>query len=246
MLAIHVMRLLPCTRAITDHRVEDRERLVVVQEIEPRRTDFDVDAAMQAIRRAVAAEHELEVYAAVLAKRREIPKTSSGKTQRSACRERYLSGKLKIVAQWKANAEAAEAETPQPQCAPGPRFVTADEAEGWLIGRIAARLGLTPEQIQVTTPFLEFGMGSVDAVEIAADLERWLGRRMSPTAIYNYPSIAALAQWLANPPHDDEPRVTPHQARNMLADPLPGRLLDDVRNMTVEDIETFIQQEMSK
>ncbi len=75
--------------------VGNRERLVVVQEIEPRRRNLEAEAALQAVRRAIAAEHELEVYAIVLAKAGEIPKTSSGKTRRSACRERYLSGQLK-------------------------------------------------------------------------------------------------------------------------------------------------------
>ncbi len=35
--------------------VEDRERLVVVQEIEPRRRDLDVEDALGAVRRAIAA-----------------------------------------------------------------------------------------------------------------------------------------------------------------------------------------------
>ena len=91
--------------------VDDRDRLVVVQEIEPRRRDLDADAALRAVRRAVAAEHELEVYAIVLAKAGEIPKTSSGKTRRSACRERYLSGQLEVVAQWQADHEARRDES---------------------------------------------------------------------------------------------------------------------------------------
>ena len=75
----------------------------------------------------------------------------------------------------------------------------AAEIESWLIERITARLPLAPGEVKVTTPFLELGMGSLDAVEIAAALERWLGRQLSPTAIYNYPTIAALACWLAIP-----------------------------------------------
>ncbi len=95
------------------------------------------------------------------------------------------------------------------EAAAGPRADAVDRAEieDWLIERIAARLRLPPAQVRVTTPFIEFGMGSVDAVEIAAELERWLGRRMSPTAIYNYPNIAALAQWLASPPPEPLPVV---------------------------------------
>ncbi len=143
----------------------------------------------------------MEVYAIVLAKAGAIPKTSSGKTRRSACRERYLSGQLEVVAQRKADLEAMDDE-PREALGAGPRPVSAAEIEGWLIEWIAARLKVPPAQVRVSTPFLEFGMGSVDAVEMAAELERRLGRRLSPTAVYNYPNIAALARWLASPPAD--------------------------------------------
>ena len=70
--------------------------------------------------------------------------------------------------------------------------VSAEEAEAWLIEQVAMRTGLSPELVHVATPFLEFGLGSVDAVQIAGELELRLGRHVSPTAVYNYPSIAAL------------------------------------------------------
>ncbi len=77
-----------------------REQLIVVQEIE-RRKQTDLGAIFSAICRAVAAEHELAVDAIVLIKAGSIPKTSSGKIQRHACREDYLSGKLEAVGSWK-------------------------------------------------------------------------------------------------------------------------------------------------
>jgi myxalamid-type polyketide synthase MxaE and MxaD len=226
--------------------VQDREQLVVVQEIEPRHRDLDSEAALRTIRRVIAAEHELEVFAIVLAKAGEISKTSSGKTQRSACRARYLSGELEVIARWQAGGEALEDEPRDTESTPAARLVTADEAERWLIQRIATRTGLTPVQVHVTTSFLEFGLGSLDAVEIAAELEQWLGRRMSPTVVYNYPCIATLAEWLAHPPAAEESFGEQDQARLSLADVPPERLLDEVRNMTEEDMQAFILQEMAK
>ncbi len=226
--------------------VDDRERLVVVQEIEPRRRHLDADAPLRAIRRAIANDHELEVHAIVLAKAAAIPKTSSGKTRRSACRERYLSGQLPIIAQWKANGEAVAEESGGLAVAPRTQAVNRAEIESWLIERIAARLRLPTAQVQVTTPFIEFGMGSVDAVEIAAELERWLGRRISPTAIYNHPNIAALAQWLSSPLPET---VAPIESRHVsvaAASADPARLLDDVRHMTEEEMQAFIMKEMAK
>ncbi|MBN2024714.1 MAG: aminotransferase class I/II-fold pyridoxal phosphate-dependent enzyme [Pirellulales bacterium] len=78
---------------------DGREKLVVVQEIE-RRKQGHYDEVFDCIRRAVSAEHELGVEAILLLKAGTIPKTSSGKIQRYACREGYLDGSLNVVARW--------------------------------------------------------------------------------------------------------------------------------------------------
>ena len=52
---------------------------------------------------AVTAEQGLQVYATVLVKPGSIPKTSSGKIQRHACRAKFLNGSLKVVEDWGAN-----------------------------------------------------------------------------------------------------------------------------------------------
>jgi len=75
------------------------QRLVIVQELD-RGRDPDTGGMIQAIRAAVAAEHELVSSSIVLIRTRSIPKTSSGKIQRRACRQKYLDGELTIVAEW--------------------------------------------------------------------------------------------------------------------------------------------------
>jgi amino acid adenylation domain-containing protein len=78
--------------------VGGEERLVVVQEVERRRREgIDVEAVAAAIRRAVAAEHEASIHEVVLLEAGGLPKTSSGKVQRHACRAGYLAGTLEAV-----------------------------------------------------------------------------------------------------------------------------------------------------
>ena len=66
-----------------------RERLIIVAEVErTRRSDWsDVIAA---VRKAVTAEHELPPDAVILVRFGSVPKTSSGKIQRHACRDDFL------------------------------------------------------------------------------------------------------------------------------------------------------------
>ena len=90
-----------------------RERLIVVSEVErARRKDWS--DVIGAIRRAVTAEHELPPDGIVLVRFGSIPKTSSGKIQRHACRSNFLDGSLSVVAQWFAWERQSEAGAPQP------------------------------------------------------------------------------------------------------------------------------------
>jgi amino acid adenylation domain-containing protein len=74
------------------------ERLIVVQEVEFRAKP-DVEEVVTAIRQAVTAEHEVQVYAVVLIKAGTIPKTSSGKIQRQATKVKYLANNLEVIGQ---------------------------------------------------------------------------------------------------------------------------------------------------
>jgi acyl-CoA synthetase (AMP-forming)/AMP-acid ligase II len=84
--------------------VKGSERLVVVQEVERSYLrKLDVNEVVGNIRASVAAEHALQLYATVLVKTGSIPKTSSGKIQRHACRSGFLAGTLNVVEDWSEN-----------------------------------------------------------------------------------------------------------------------------------------------
>jgi acyl-CoA synthetase (AMP-forming)/AMP-acid ligase II len=69
--------------------IDGREELVVVQE-QSDRSLFERDAVTRAIRGAVSDEHGIQVHAVEFIRPGLLPKTSSGKVQRYACKERYL------------------------------------------------------------------------------------------------------------------------------------------------------------
>lgn len=75
--------------------VSNQERLVIVHEVERRYLQsLDINQVVGDIRQEIALEYELQVYAVVLVKPGSIPKTSSGKIQRYACRANFLDGTL--------------------------------------------------------------------------------------------------------------------------------------------------------
>ncbi len=81
--------------------VGGEERLVIAQEVE--RTylrNLNVDEVVTAICREIAQQYVADVYAIVLLKTGSIPKTTSGKIQRRACRQCFLEGSLEVVGEW--------------------------------------------------------------------------------------------------------------------------------------------------
>jgi acyl-CoA synthetase (AMP-forming)/AMP-acid ligase II len=91
--------LQPAASAAFTVEVDGEEKLIILQEV--KRTylkHIDVAEAIGNIRQAVTKEHELQVHTILLLKTQSIPKTSSGKIQRHACREQFLQGTLETVA----------------------------------------------------------------------------------------------------------------------------------------------------
>jgi acyl-CoA synthetase (AMP-forming)/AMP-acid ligase II len=80
--------------------IDGEERLVIVQEIERKAQNLDTDKLIADIRQEIAEEHELQVYAIVLAKSGTILKTASGKIQRRAIQANFLAGKIEAIADW--------------------------------------------------------------------------------------------------------------------------------------------------
>jgi acyl transferase domain-containing protein/acyl-CoA synthetase (AMP-forming)/AMP-acid ligase II/NADPH:quinone reductase-like Zn-dependent oxidoreductase/acyl carrier protein len=76
------------------------ERLIIIQEVTDRASVPNEDV-VAAIRRALTESHEVHPGAVVLIEPRSIPRTSSGKIQRYACREAFLAGTLNVVHEWR-------------------------------------------------------------------------------------------------------------------------------------------------
>jgi acyl-CoA synthetase (AMP-forming)/AMP-acid ligase II/acyl carrier protein len=169
--------------------VEDEERLVVVQEID-RHRHGDAELAAAAIRSAIIEEHEIAPYSVVLVRQNGVAKTSSGKVQRSACRRAFQEGTLQVVHEWKewggTTTETAAGDAR-----------SRDDIESFLSRRLSADLSISPDEIDVNEPFSSFGLDSLRTMALLGEIESWLGRRLSPTVFWNYPTVAGLAAHLA-------------------------------------------------
>ena len=178
--------------------IAGEERLVIVQEAERVRGE-EAEVVARAIRQAISEQHELDVYAVCLIKPLSLPKTSSGKVQRHACRDGYLAGTLETIAAFTRSDEE------KPILAPPAADAEEHERDAgaiadWLAERIARSMRVEPSRIDARAPFASFGLGSLQAIGLAGALQDWLGRDLSPTLIYDYPTIEGLARHLSGGP----------------------------------------------
>ncbi|WP_437305959.1 amino acid adenylation domain-containing protein [Sorangium sp. So ce388] len=167
--------------------VDGEERVVLVQELGRRASPAADPAELgAAIQSAVADRHEVAVHAVVLIKPGSLPRTTSGKVQRRACRARFLDGSLDAV--WRSTLDArtpAEAEIAEP-----PRTALESTLAGiWaeVLGR--ARVGRDEE-------FLSLGGDSLRAMQVSGRVSEAVGADVGPAQLFESTTVAALAAWI--------------------------------------------------
>ncbi|HNV24832.1 MAG TPA: AMP-binding protein, partial [Nitrospira sp.] len=150
------------------------EAVVLVQEVERQASPFSTEDVAAAIRAALSEQHDLHVSTIIFIQAGSLPKTSSGKVQRRACREQYLAGRLSII---------GTSVAPLSVALPSSTVIHADTLQG-LAGEarrrailetvqklLADRLGRMPETIARDQPIHLLGLDSLMAADVLHRLE---------------------------------------------------------------------------
>jgi natural product biosynthesis luciferase-like monooxygenase protein len=174
----HPVVQLGCTAAFSVE-VNGQERLVVACEVErTSRRNLDLDEVVGAIRKAVLEQHDLEVYGVLLLKPGSIPKTSSGKIQRHACKAGFLAESLSVLGSsiLRQNNDLIESNTiTQETLAPTAQTQRQLLLELDLRNQLARLLGISPSQLNPQQPLNTLGVDSLKAVEIKNQIEANFG-----------------------------------------------------------------------
>jgi acyl-CoA synthetase (AMP-forming)/AMP-acid ligase II/acyl carrier protein len=247
------------------------ERLVLVHEIDRQHRRADFKEVIRAIRRAVTAEHEIELHAVTLIRQASLPRTTSGKVQRALCGDRFLAGTLKVVAEWRrgeprsvatpvagGNGHSAHGGNGGP-AAPhrparpsmSPRATdrelqgAAEQIEAFILAMLQQRGGVPADELDRQRPFADYALDSYTAVEISQELADWLDVKLAPVVAWNYPTPAALAEYLARRLAGLETEAV--EASPVAADAGPddnvARLLAEIEGLSEEEVEAALQLE---
>jgi acyl carrier protein len=73
---------------------------------------------------------------------------------------------------------------------------SAADIEAWLLAHLRERLGPEVDDIDAHLPFSYYGLDSLDAVALAAELEEWLDVPVTPDVAWDHPTAHAVATYL--------------------------------------------------
>ncbi|MEP7010527.1 MAG: amino acid adenylation domain-containing protein [Acidobacteriota bacterium] len=170
------------------------ERLVVVQEVE-RRSRVSSEELEDAIRQAVADQHDISVLAVVLLGFGSLPKTTSGKVQRRRCRDLFLRGELAGGGRGAAPRGAA---SPTGKISP---TVAADlpraEALAALREFVAQALRTDPAVLDAGRPLTAQGLDSLAAFEVGGRIEAAFGVAVDPADLLAGASLEEIVGTLS-------------------------------------------------
>lgn len=172
--------------------LDGEEKLVVAYEVLRKHKTMDFQPLFESVRKAILDHHQLATHAIVIMQPKSMPKTTSGKLQRTACRDRYLKNDLLVVAEWREPLTSLSPLSPSTQTEP---------QEARFLKRILEGLATTThsplETLHPEMPFSDFGLDSVRAISLMGMLGEAFGLDLSPTLIYDYPNAKKLAHHLA-------------------------------------------------
>ncbi|TWT65369.1 AMP-binding protein [Allorhodopirellula solitaria] len=195
-----------CLGAVFSVSDETGESLAIVQEVPRGFTAEQSGELLDAIRMAIASEHDLIASAILLIRFASMPRTSSGKVQRGQCRQQFLDDTFKVIDRWQPTIHLDPALFPDKEellrsvdvSSPHGQQIVRDRIERVLLNWLVGQLGCERNSVDAQRPFAECGIDSLMAVEMSGQMEHWLDVRLSPVIAWSHPNAEKLAEYLAD------------------------------------------------
>lgn len=174
---------------------EAGERLAVVAELGSGHAPAtaELEALFATVRKAVAEKHGLHLYTLVLVRNNSLPRTTSGKIRRHACRLALERGELK---------EQGRSERDEPPEPPTQAEVPVDSLplappKAQLVALLAEVLELRPSEVPSGQALGTLGLDSIKALDLKTRLEDELGVSVSLQELFSHLTLEMLAHKVA-------------------------------------------------
>lgn len=88
---------------------------------------------------------------------------------------------------------------------------TSKHIRAYLCAAVAEHKRVSPQEIDTAATFASLGLGSLEGVQLAGQLQEWLGREVPPTVFWDHPSIDLLGAFLAGEQAEDSSISSAHR-----------------------------------
>jgi len=176
-----------------------REELVLALEVSRHHRAADDDAVFHGVRTELADTVGVVPSEILLLRQNTIPRTSSGKIQRGACRAAFLDGTLEVIGRWRPDRGTRLEDEADPT----------PSINEFLLAWAREELEIDPARLDGDTPLLDLGIDSLAAARLVVALESRLGRRVEIAELWSQPTVGALASHLAAMQAADPPDGAP-------------------------------------
>lgn len=199
-------------------KVNKQEKLVIFQEINPSPSgDFAANQIADIIRETIEQYFDISVHSIVLLAPDTLPKTSSRKVIRFACKKAFLSnftqcithtiyqdsGSIYMVSK---NPEEKRIEKIL-SSSTNPFYLNnlkikkkksvEEKIQEYIINWLCQENEISHHEISLDKNFLTYDIDSIRTIELCTHLEKHISYIVPETAIWDYPSIKELSQFLA-------------------------------------------------
>jgi acyl carrier protein len=72
-----------------------------------------------------------------------------------------------------------------------------ESLQTWLVNNIAEQCDLDPQEVDIRKPLTNYGLDSIIAFTVVGDLEDYLEIELPATLLWDYPTIEAIAEYVA-------------------------------------------------
>ncbi|HEX3961501.1 MAG TPA: condensation domain-containing protein [Trebonia sp.] len=184
---------------------EQGEELIVACECE-RTRGLPYADVIQSIQAVLLEDFGIAAAEVLLFAARHLPRTSSGKLQRTLCKSAFLAGESRGLAHWKAESGEPAGGTSGERVP----FPAASDAERLIVRAVECLKG--PIRIGRGDTFFSVGFDSLALAELAAALSAEAGKAVSVEFLFEHPTIPELGAKLDALPSASAPPAEPAES----------------------------------
>jgi acyl-CoA synthetase (AMP-forming)/AMP-acid ligase II/acyl carrier protein len=182
--------------------LDHKEQLVVVVELNRKMmADFDSDKLGSEINSALLSSNFLNAYEILFIPSGALPKTTSGKLQRQACKRMYLEKELKVLSIWKSKRAA---ETPAlalvTNATKPDGSIDKEELLSCITSYITKNLKMEAENVTPETKISDLNIDSIQMAGLSVELEKIVKHSIPEKIFYDCATIKDMVEYLVHLP----------------------------------------------